>query len=108
MDLGKALADAEEEKCVQAEKLRLEQERAAMNAGDAVLSQITEKIVGDLSGKTLQSDIERLIRSILDMDTEERPNPEDADPVLSAVEIHNIKKLNKACKKVRNFLSEQV
>jgi CRISPR-associated protein (TIGR03986 family) len=107
MDLGKALADAEEEKCVQEEKLRLEQERAAMKAGDAVLSQITEKIDGDLSGKTLQSDIEKLIRSILDMDTEERPNPEDADPVLSAVEIHNIKKLNKACKKVRNFLSEQ-
>lgn len=107
IDIAMALAQAEAERKLQLEKLRMERERATMKPGDAVLSKIVEKIEGDALGQTLQSDIEKLIRSILSMAEGELPELENADSVLASVELHNKKRLNKACKKVRVFLNKE-
>ena len=106
-DLQAALVQAEEEALLLEEQARLKEERAAMNPGDAILSQITEAVGGEFAGKTIQKNTEKLIRSILKLSEDELPALAAAEPVLQAVEIYNAPKLNSACNKVRSFLSEK-
>ncbi|ART83450.1 CRISPR-associated RAMP family protein [Oceanisphaera profunda] len=92
----------------QQEKAALVAARADMLAGEKILSEVKETITDaeDLT-KTLVGNIAKEINSIANIEPEERPTLEFAEPILQLAEGCDKERINKAVKKIRKLLTPE-
>lgn len=103
--LEEALELLEEQAEQQAKKEQLEQARQTMNKGELALSEALEYLKDDNPTKTALKNAEKTLISVMDLSETEYPSTENLEAVLQRAAVFNDKLLNRACKKLTEYLA---
>lgn len=104
-DIEHALAQIDAKQQAAAEKAEREKARQSMKEGERILSEIAEQLTEGELTKTQLNNLPKSLLALENVNTEDMPSIEFAEPILQKLESQQNKRITNACKKVRGWIS---